>query len=104
MSADDTEHNLLSGASCVHAVQRPVGEWRTVALRRKNQLTLPDEVARRMGVEVGNRLLITFDEEAGEAHVRRAPESYAGALRGLYGTPEEVRKYLREERRSWSRP
>jgi len=55
-----------------------------------------------MRTRPGSRLLIDFDEERQEARVRVLRDSYAGVLRGTYGsTPEEIAAYLEEERRSW---
>ncbi|HZS16190.1 MAG TPA: hypothetical protein VFC09_16495 [Candidatus Dormibacteraeota bacterium] len=71
------------------------------ALRRKNQLTWPDEIVRRMGLHEGSQLQIVFDETTGEVRVRHRPESYAGILRGVYGTAEEAEQYLADERASW---
>jgi AbrB family looped-hinge helix DNA binding protein len=73
-----------------------------VTLRRKNQLTLPEAVARRLGVGPGDRLVIELEGgEADRALVRAVRRSYAGALAGVYGTPEEAAAYLQEERASW---
>ena len=73
-----------------------------VELRKKNQVTLPSEVAREMGVREGARLIITYNPEAGEARVRPLRDSYSGTLRGVYGrTPAVIREYLKGERESW---
>lgn len=72
-------------------------------LRQKNQITLPRQIARALGLEPGDRLL--FEIRAGEPnemHVRRLRESYSGALSGMYGSPEEVSRHLREEREAWA--
>lgn len=76
-----------------------------VGLRKKNQLTLPEQIAEHLGVEPGDRLLFEVDPDDPECvHVRRIRRSYAGALEGIYGkTPEEVAEYLRNERASWNR-
>src|SRR5207237_7740615 len=74
-----------------------------VELRRKNQLTWPDAIARRMQVREGSRLVIEFDEERQEARVRPILDSYAGTLPDVYGeTPGEIASYLEEERQSWA--
>jgi bifunctional DNA-binding transcriptional regulator/antitoxin component of YhaV-PrlF toxin-antitoxin module len=74
-----------------------------VELRRKNQLTWPDIIAKRMQVREGSRLVIEFDEERREARVRPILDSYAGTMPDVYGeTPEEVARYLEEERQSWA--
>jgi bifunctional DNA-binding transcriptional regulator/antitoxin component of YhaV-PrlF toxin-antitoxin module len=73
-----------------------------VELRRKNQLTWPEPIARRMKVREGSRLVIEFDEARQEARVRPILESYAGTMPDVYGeTPEEIARYLEEERQSW---
>jgi len=73
-----------------------------VELRQRNQMTLPERIARTMGVRQGSRLLITYDDQTGEARIRPLLETYAGVLRGVYGqTPDEVAAYLEEERRGW---
>ncbi len=74
-----------------------------VELRKKNQLTWPEKIARRMRVREGSRLVIEFDEERQEARVRPILDSYAGTLPDVYGeTPEEIERYLDEERQSWA--
>ena len=71
-------------------------------LRQKNQLTLPDLIAKRLGVEPGDRLIFAIDEQnPRQVQVRPLRRSYAGVLEGVYGTPEEVEAYLRDERASW---
>ena len=73
-----------------------------VDLRRKNQVTWPAQVAKRMEVSEGARLVVSYDPREGVARVRVLPESFAGTLRGTYGaTPEEVRAYVRGEQAAW---
>lgn len=74
-----------------------------VTLREKNQLTLPERVAERLGVEPGDRLLITAgDEEPPLARLRPLRRSYAGVATGVYGADrEEQLGYLDVERASW---
>jgi bifunctional DNA-binding transcriptional regulator/antitoxin component of YhaV-PrlF toxin-antitoxin module len=74
-----------------------------VCLRGKNQLTLPESVAKRLGVQPGDQLIFSIDEnEQGVVHLRPVLRSYAGIAAGLYGTPEEVVEYIRGERESWN--
>lgn len=74
----------------------------SATLRKKNQVTLPEAIVERLGVEPGDRLLMEVDEAApGEVRVRRLLHSYAGILAGVYGIPAEAAEYLREERASW---
>ena len=73
-----------------------------VSLRKKNQITLPEPIASRLGVGPGDRLVFEADDgDHDRVHIRRVRRSYAGALAGVYGTPEEVAEYLRGERESW---
>jgi bifunctional DNA-binding transcriptional regulator/antitoxin component of YhaV-PrlF toxin-antitoxin module len=89
---------LVGSAIVLLTMEHPV----EVELRKKNQLTWPERIARRMDTRPGSRLLIDFDEERQEARVRVLRDSYAGILHGTYGsTPEEIAAYLEEERRSW---
>ena len=73
-----------------------------VSLRAKNQLTLPEPVARQLGVEPGDDLIVQVSDDQPEvAQIRPVRRSYAGAAAGLYGTPEEVCAYIRGERDAW---
>jgi len=76
-----------------------------VSLRERNQLTLPDRVATRLGARAGDRLLLAIEPaEPDVVRVRRLPGSYAGALTGVYGrTAEEQSAYLAGERSTWER-
>lgn len=77
-----------------------------VSLRQRNQLTLPDRVATRLGAEAGDRLLLIIEpSEPDVVRLRRLPRSYAGTLTGVYGrTAEEQTAYLAGERASWDAP
>lgn len=74
-----------------------------VRVRAKNQLTLPEAIAKRLSIEPGDRLVFAVhDDDPDRIEVRRLRRSYAGILAGVYGaTQEEVDAYLREERASW---
>lgn len=76
---------------------------REARLRHKNQLTLPEEIARRLGAEPGDRFVWVWDESTPDrVSLRRLRRSYYGALKGLYGqTPQEVAAYIQGERESW---
>ena len=75
----------------------------TARLRARNQLTLPETVARQLGAETGDELIFETDENRPtEVRVRRLLPSYGGILKGLYGrTAGEIDAYIREERASW---
>lgn len=72
-------------------------------LRERNQLTLPDRLAKALGAKVGDQIALTFDEaEPGHVELRLLPTSYAGVAGSLYGrTAEERAAYVAEERGSW---
>ena len=72
----------------------------TIRLRPKNQLTLPEPVARAVAAEVGDRFFVSV-EAPGRVVLERVPRSYAGALAGVWGTEEEAMAELRASRDEW---
>jgi bifunctional DNA-binding transcriptional regulator/antitoxin component of YhaV-PrlF toxin-antitoxin module len=73
-----------------------------VSLRQKNQLTLPEPIAARLGAHPGDRLLLEMlDDAPGQVQVRLLRRSYAGALKGVYGTADEAAAFIRDERAAW---
>ncbi|MFN8622687.1 MAG: AbrB/MazE/SpoVT family DNA-binding domain-containing protein [Chloroflexota bacterium] len=72
----------------------------TIRLRAKNQLTLPEPVARALGAEPGDRFFVSF-EAPDRVVLQRVPKSYAGALAGVWGTYEEAMAELRASRDEW---
>ena len=73
-----------------------------ITLGQENQLTLPEEVVRELGLQPGDRLVLEVDE-ANPCRVELRPirRSYAGILDGVYGTDDEALAYVRAERASW---
>ena len=72
-------------------------------VRSKNQMTLPDPIVKRLGVEPGDEVIVYFDDnEPGIIHLRPLRRSYAGVARGMYGSTEEAAEYIKSERTSWS--
>lgn len=68
-------------------------------LRERNQLTLPDAVAKAAGITEGERFVVTFDpDDPGSVRLDRIRDSYGGSLADAYGDPEA---YLREVREGW---
>jgi AbrB family looped-hinge helix DNA binding protein len=70
----------------------------------KNQITLPAQLLREMGLGAGDRLAIR--REGNRLVLRPRPkdwvEYYGGSLRGLYGkTKEEVDAYVDGLRSEW---
>ena len=77
----------------------PTTTHATARLRARNQLTLPDQVVRAVGVEEGARFLVEVaDEDPDTIRLHRIRSSYAGSLRGVYG---DAGRYLEVERGSW---
>jgi hypothetical protein len=75
----------------------------SVRLRAKNQLTLPDAVARAVDAHPGDRFRIWVEQD-GTIQLRRAPASLAGAWPALWGrTSEEVAAHIDELRDEWER-
>ena len=73
-------------------------------LREKNQITLPKPIVDALGFHPGDRLIFVADERNPTVvRVHLLPESYAGVLSGVYGTPDEARDFLQQEREAWSR-
>jgi antitoxin ChpS len=73
-----------------------------VRLRAKNQITLPDAIVRRLGLEPGDRLVLEIDDEQPDrVELRPIRRSYAGILAGVFGTDDEAVAYVRGERASW---
>ena len=71
-------------------------------LRQKNRLTLPGAIVRVLGAAPGDVIAFEADPaEPGIAHLRLLPRSFAGSLKGVYGTGGEMMEYLRGERASW---
>lgn len=88
-----------AGYTCRTMSARSVAEAR---LRLKNQLTLPEAMAEHLEAEPDDVLEFEADpDRPGAVVVRRLPRTFAGSMRGIYGTTEEMIEYLREEHESW---
>lgn len=72
-------------------------------LREKNQLTLPKAIVQALNLRPGDRLVLRVQDDDGAGRIVMYPlqASYAGALKGLYGTPEEVAAFIRAENEAW---
>ena len=72
-------------------------------LTSKSQVGVPKAVRAEVGLNPGDRVVWVIREgDAVLMSVARYAEVTAGAANGVYGsTPDEVRRYLREERRGW---
>lgn len=71
-------------------------------LRGRNQLTLPDPVVQAGGLVEGERFVVEIDPAQPETlRLYRIRASYAGSMNGIYGTSEDVVRFLREEHAAW---
>lgn len=72
------------------------------SLRPKNQITLPEKIAARLGVEPGDRFVFVMEDgENDVVHLRRLHKSYAGIAADVYGSSQDIATYLEEERQAW---
>jgi AbrB family looped-hinge helix DNA binding protein len=83
------------------AVKRPLlqeeGE-----VRVKNQVTVPKQIATALGLHAGDRVLFVIHEnEPGEVHLYRMPESFAGIAPDAYGGEGGSAAFIRSEREAW---
>jgi antitoxin component of MazEF toxin-antitoxin module len=67
-------------------------------LRRKNQLTLPESVAKELGVAEGDRFRVSVED--GVIRLTLLPRTYYGALKDVW--PDNWMDELRAERDAWS--
>ena len=73
-----------------------------VTLRAKSQVTLPQRIVQKLNLKPGDDLIIRLQEnEPDVIHIHPLRRSYAGVAAGVYGTPDEVRAYIRGERSAW---
>ncbi len=73
-------------------------------LRNKNQITLPDAIARALDASTDDVLLFEVDpNEPGVATARVLPRDFAGSLTGIFGTTEETLAAVRGERDAWDK-
>jgi bifunctional DNA-binding transcriptional regulator/antitoxin component of YhaV-PrlF toxin-antitoxin module len=73
-----------------------------INLRAKNQLTLPDALAKQVGAEPGDRFRAWVQED-GTIVLRKCRDAY-GKYPGMWGaTTEETVAHIRELRDEWER-
>ena len=96
----ETRWSKVAEAAVEYVASRQGGDSLTT-ISSKNQVTLPAQLLRELGIGPGDRLAVT--REAGRLVLRPRPkdwvEYHAGSLPGLYGeTAAEVAAYLKELR------
>lgn len=71
-------------------------------LRAKNQLTLPEPIVHALDARPDDILVFETDPASpGSARVHLVRAGFAGALTGTYGTSEDIKTFVREERAAW---
>lgn len=65
-------------------------------VRRRNQITLPRQIADALGVGEGG--VVVIEAKSGSAIIRPVRRSYAGIARGVYGDADH---YVSRERAGW---
>ena len=76
----------------------------TATLSSKNQITLPADMVRMLGLKGGDKLLII---QSGD-HLALFPKPanftdyIVGSMKGFWGSKEEIDQYVAEERASWA--
>ena len=75
----------------------------TVRLRAKNQVTLPEAIARAIDAHPGDRLRIWVEAD-GSIHLQKIGASAYGKFPGMWGRDsEEIAAHLNELRDEWER-
>jgi AbrB family looped-hinge helix DNA binding protein len=67
-------------------------------LSSKNQIVIPREARKALGVKPGDKILVVVTE--GKALILEKPKSYHAAIRGL-ARGAYPKDYLKKERQSW---
>jgi AbrB family looped-hinge helix DNA binding protein len=71
----------------------------TAKLSRKNQIVIPQEARKALGVKAGDKLLVVVRGD--QAIVLQKPQAHHAAIRGLAKRAYPA-GYLRKERQSWA--
>ncbi len=83
-----------------------VHQIREGTVANETEVSLPADVLKQLGWAVGTKLVVNVVDKDTIILARR-PENYAeafaGRLTGVFGTHEEVLRYLDEERASWDK-
>ena len=76
----------------------------TVTLSSKNQITLPAELVRVLGLKAGDKLSViqSGDHLALFPQLAEFADYVVGSMKGFWGSKEEIDRYIAEERASWT--
>jgi len=90
---------------CKKEVSDMASEYEPVRVSTKGQVVIPLAIRRRLGIKLGERLVIVGGEnEAILMKAKRYAESLRGMGGGIYGTSREsIDAYVRGERQTWRR-
>jgi len=78
---------------------------KTVKVSSRNQIALPSEARKKLGIKPGDRLLVEVQD--GVLVLISQPEDYVAAMAGLHRDVWEgvdTEAYLNEERDAWAAP
>jgi len=71
-----------------------------VKVTRNYQITIPSEIRRKIGINVGDLLSITYDERRGEIIIKKVKERRKTLKIGKKLTPEEIEELIEKGLRS----
>ena len=83
-----------------NVLERPVEA--EARLRQKNQMTIPDAIVRVLHAAPDDLFVFEADpDQPGVAQIHVIPRSFAGSMTGVYGTTEDVIRFVRDEHAAW---
>lgn len=86
----------------VRIIRKSMTKVKKVKLGKKGQVVIPKEVREALGLREGDMLLVGVE---GGRVILAPPEEYArrtkGALRGIWGSKEEISIHIQKERDAW---
>ena len=65
-----------------------------VKVTRNYQITIPSEIRRKVGINIGDLLIMTYDEKRGEIIIKKAEERRKTFKIGRKLTPEEIEDFI----------
>jgi antitoxin component of MazEF toxin-antitoxin module len=83
-----------------------VHQVREGIVANETEVSLPADVLAQLGWEAGTKLVVNVVDKDTMILARRPEdwaEAFAGKLTGIFGTHEEILRYLDEERASWDK-